>query len=99
MCSPRWGLNRDRALLAVTISSAARAAEVLGLRGVDIDWSEQLGAPEGHPSCEMAACRARKRSYGFVSIWPILGSSPVLTNRCGGRCVGETTAMAFGDNR
>ena len=36
------GSNRDRALLAVTISSAARAAEVLGLRGVDIDWSEQL---------------------------------------------------------
>ena len=34
--------NRDRALLAVTISSAARASEMLGLRGVDIDWSEQL---------------------------------------------------------
>ena len=34
--------NRDRALLALTISSAARAAEILGLRGVDVDWGEQL---------------------------------------------------------
>ena len=34
--------NRDRALLAITISSAARAAEILGLRGVDVDWGEQL---------------------------------------------------------
>ncbi len=34
--------NRDRALLALTISSAARAAEILGLRGADVDWGEQL---------------------------------------------------------
>ncbi len=34
--------NRDRALLAVTISSAARASEVLGIRAVDVDWGEQL---------------------------------------------------------
>jgi integrase len=34
--------NRDRALLAVTVSSAARASEVLGIRGVDVDWGEQL---------------------------------------------------------
>jgi integrase len=34
--------NRDRALLAVTVSSAARASEVLGIRGADVDWGEQL---------------------------------------------------------
>ncbi len=34
--------NRDRALLAVTVSSAVRASEVLGIRGVDVDWGEQL---------------------------------------------------------
>lgn len=34
--------DRDRALLALTISSAARAAEILGLRGADVDWGEQL---------------------------------------------------------
>lgn len=36
------GSNRDRALLTMTVSTAARAGEVLGLRGVDIDWGEQL---------------------------------------------------------
>lgn len=34
--------NRDRALLAIAISSAARASELLGIRGVDVDWGEQL---------------------------------------------------------
>ena len=34
--------NRDRALLSLTISSAARSGEILGLRGVDVDWGEQL---------------------------------------------------------
>jgi integrase/recombinase XerD len=34
--------NRDRALLAITVSSAARASEVLGIRGADVDWGEQL---------------------------------------------------------
>ncbi|MEV5300272.1 tyrosine-type recombinase/integrase [Amycolatopsis methanolica] len=34
--------NRDRALVAIAVSCAARAAELLGLRGVDIDWGEQL---------------------------------------------------------
>jgi integrase/recombinase XerD len=33
--------NRDRALLSLTISSAARAAEILGLHVADIDWGEQ----------------------------------------------------------
>jgi integrase len=34
--------NRDRAILAVAISNAARASELLGVRGVDLDWGEQL---------------------------------------------------------
>jgi integrase/recombinase XerD len=33
--------NRDRALLSLTVSSAARSAEVLGLHVADIDWGEQ----------------------------------------------------------
>lgn len=36
------GSNRDRAILAVAISSAARASELLGMCGVDLDWGEQL---------------------------------------------------------
>lgn len=34
--------NRDRAILALAVSTASRAAELLGVRGVDLDWGEQL---------------------------------------------------------
>lgn len=34
--------NRDRALLAVVISNGARASEILGVRGVDLGWGDQL---------------------------------------------------------
>ncbi len=34
--------NRDRAVLALAVSNAARAGELLGVRGVDLDWGEQL---------------------------------------------------------
>ena len=34
--------NRDRALMSMDISCAARAAELLGVRGVDLDWGDQL---------------------------------------------------------
>ena len=34
--------NRDRALLSLTISSAARSGEILGLHVADVDWGEQV---------------------------------------------------------
>jgi integrase/recombinase XerD len=34
--------HRDRAILALAISSAARAGELLGLRMADLDWGDQL---------------------------------------------------------
>ncbi|WP_237735200.1 tyrosine-type recombinase/integrase [Rhodococcus sp. JVH1] len=34
--------DRDRAMLALAVSSAARAGELLGLRCCDIDWGDQL---------------------------------------------------------
>lgn len=33
--------HRDRALLSLTLSNGARAAEVLGVRMVDLDWGDQ----------------------------------------------------------
>jgi integrase len=36
------GCNRDRAVLALAVSTGARAAELLGMRGADIDWGNQL---------------------------------------------------------
>lgn len=34
--------DRDRAILAMAVSSGARAGELLGIRGGDLDWGEQL---------------------------------------------------------
>jgi integrase len=34
--------NPDRALLAIAISNGACAAELLGVRNVDVDWGDQL---------------------------------------------------------
>ena len=34
--------NRDRAILALAISTAARASELLGMVGADVDWGDQL---------------------------------------------------------
>jgi integrase/recombinase XerD len=36
------GSNRDRALLSLAVSNGARAAEVLGIRGCDVDWGSQM---------------------------------------------------------
>ncbi|WP_433553399.1 tyrosine-type recombinase/integrase [Micromonospora zamorensis] len=34
--------NRDRAVVEFAVSTGARAAELLGMRGADVDWGEQL---------------------------------------------------------
>jgi integrase len=34
--------NRDRAILALAVSTGARAGELLGVRGCDVDWGDQL---------------------------------------------------------
>ncbi|MFI0410687.1 tyrosine-type recombinase/integrase [Actinomadura sp. 3N508] len=34
--------NRDRAILSLDVSTGARAAELLGICGADIDWGDQL---------------------------------------------------------
>lgn len=34
--------NRDRALMALAVSNGARASEMLGIRGCDLNWGEQL---------------------------------------------------------
>ena len=38
----RMASNRDRAILALAISTGARAGELLGVRGCDVDWGDQL---------------------------------------------------------
>ncbi|GEL20794.1 tyrosine-type recombinase/integrase [Pseudonocardia asaccharolytica] len=34
--------DRDRAIAAIAVSNGCRAGELLGLRGVDVDWGDQL---------------------------------------------------------
>jgi len=45
--------NRDRAIISLLVSSGARAAELLGMRGHDVDWGGQrvrlLGKGTRHP--------------------------------------------------
>jgi len=36
------GSNRDRAIATLAVSNGARAGELLGIRGVDLDWGAQL---------------------------------------------------------
>jgi integrase/recombinase XerD len=38
----RLGSHRDRAIAALAVSNGARAGELLGVRGVDVDWGGQL---------------------------------------------------------
>lgn len=38
----RMRSNRDRAVLALAVSTAARASELLGVRSADLDWGDQL---------------------------------------------------------
>jgi integrase/recombinase XerD len=37
-----FGSHRDRAIAALAVSNGARAGELLGIRGVDVDWGGQL---------------------------------------------------------
>lgn len=48
LTDPQWSAlfgalrsDRDRAVLALAVSTAARAGELLGLRAADVDWGEQ----------------------------------------------------------
>ena len=48
LSDPQWSAlfgalrsDRDRAVLALAVSTAARAGEILGLRAADVDWGEQ----------------------------------------------------------
>ena len=38
----RMRSHRDRAIVAIAVSNGARAGEILGMRGEDVDWGQQL---------------------------------------------------------
>lgn len=66
--------DRDQAVVSLLVSSGARAAELLGMTGQDVDWGGQrvrlLGKGTRHPLW----VRPRRRSSGgWPATWP---SSP-----------------------
>ena len=64
--------HRDRALLSLTISSAARSSEILGIRVADVDWGEQLIRVHRKGSRAAQWLPASPTpSYGYACTWPI----------------------------
>jgi integrase/recombinase XerD len=62
--------NRDRAILALGISNGARASELLGVRGADLDWGSSLcGFPARAPARSSGCRPARRPSCGSGCIW------------------------------
>ena len=92
--------DRDRAILALGISTGARAGELLGVRGCDLDWGEQL----------VRVCRKGSRrgavapgQPGGVRVDPAVSgrarSAGTARARCGGRCAAATTATGCAASR
>ena len=92
--------NRDRAILALGISNAARAAELLGVRGVDLDWGEQArpGRPQGQRREQWLP--ASPEAFVWIRLYLAeLGARWHRTSRCGGRCAAATAATGCGVSR
>lgn len=78
--------NRDRAILALAVSTAARASELLGIRAVDVDWGDQLVQVRRKAPAPGSGCRpARSRSSGCASTWTSSRTSAPMI-RSGGPC-------------
>lgn len=61
--------NRDRALLALAVSTAARAGELLGLRGCDVDWGDQLILVKRKGSGAMQWLPASSEAFTWLRLW------------------------------
>lgn len=87
--------NRDRAILALAVSNGARASELLGIRGVDLDWGEQLvrvvrkgaSAEQWLPASADAFVWIRLYLADLVCRWARM-------SRCEWRSVGSTYGSA-----
>ena len=78
-CSPSWVRDRDRALVALWVSTGARAAELLGMRCGDVDPGQQLVTVIRKGSGRCSSCRRRRtRSCGCGSTSPGLAGAVPL---------------------
>lgn len=61
--------DRDRALLALAVSTAARAAEILGLCAVDVDWGEQTVQVRRKGSGAAQWLPASAEAFVWLRLW------------------------------
>lgn len=61
--------DRDRALLALAVSTAARAGEILGLRAVDVDWGEQTVQVRRKGSGAAQWLPASPEAFVWLRLW------------------------------
>ena len=61
--------DRDRALLALAVSSAARAGELLGLRVADVDWGEQTVRVRRKGSGAVQWLPASAEAFTWLRLW------------------------------
>ncbi|WP_067692937.1 tyrosine-type recombinase/integrase [Nocardia jejuensis] len=72
--------SRDRALLSLTVSTAARSAEILGLRPVDLDWGEQLVRVTRKGSGASQWLPASAEAFVWLRIWIAELGMPMQAN-------------------
>ena len=90
--------DRDRAILVLAVSTAARAGELIGLRGGDVTGVSSSSGSGARAATSSSGWRpVRTRSCGCGSTWPGYRRSrrPI---RCGGRC-GNAAACRVGGCR
>lgn len=61
--------NRDRAILALAVSTGARAGELLGLCAVDVDWGEQLIRVRRKGSGAQQWLPASSEAFVWLRLW------------------------------
>jgi integrase/recombinase XerD len=83
--------DRDRALVALVVSTAARAGEILGLRAVDVDWGEQTIQVRRKGSGAAQWLPASPEAFVWLRLWVAELGEPsgedriwqTLRRRCG----------------
>jgi len=61
--------DRDRAVLALAVSTAARAGEILGMRAVDVDWGEQTVQVRRKGSGAAQWLPASPEAFVWLRLW------------------------------
>jgi integrase/recombinase XerD len=61
--------DRDRAVLALAVSTAARAGELLGLRAADVDWGQQTVQVQRKGSGALQRLPGSPEAFVWLRLW------------------------------